>query len=228
MGRKKHWLNKARGFFESKPGRLAACPPDISAAPSPAPGPGEPTVPHSVVSSGIIPELAAECTTERAPEVTADVTTEVTSDMEGEVMEGRFVVKRWCDPKELPRHQLYNGDTVRVWATALPPPRRQPTAEEHAGELLACLQRQPLVVGRWIISMDLEFVIYPRFCADIGWMPRPWLGRKGVASHLKRLTKARYRRVEIGGTLHNLMAYFIPLQQPATDSRSAKRRQHSG
>src|SRR5439155_16963445 len=109
-----------------------------------------------------------------------------------------------------------------------PPPRRQPTAEEHAGELLACLQRQPWLVGHWIISIDLEFVIYPRFCANIGWMPRPWRGRKGVASYLKRLTKARYRRVEIGGTLHNLMAYFILLQQPATVSRLAKRRQRSG
>ncbi|TMJ63856.1 MAG: hypothetical protein E6G91_22800 [Alphaproteobacteria bacterium] len=110
--------------------------------------------------------------------------------MKGEVMEGRIVVERWCDPKALPRHQNYNGDTVRVWAADRPPPRRQPTAEEHAGELLACLQRQPWLVGHWIIPIDLEFVIYPRFCANIGWMPRPWLGRKGVASHLKRLTKA--------------------------------------
>src|SRR5436190_7834869 len=163
MGRKRHWLNKARDYFESRPGRLAACPPDIAAAHSPAPGPVEPTVPHSAVSSGIIPELAAECTTERAPEVTADVTTEVTSDVKGEVMEGRIVVERWCDPKALPRHQNYNGDTVRVWAADRPPPRRQPTAEEHAGELLACLQRQPWLVGHWIIPIDLEFVIYPRF-----------------------------------------------------------------
>jgi hypothetical protein len=212
MGRKRHWLNKARGYFEGRPGRLAACPPDIAAAHSPAPGP-VPTVPHSVVSSDINPEPAAECTTETAPEVTADFTTEETSEVEGEVMEGTFVIERWCDPKALPRHQFHDGDTVRVWAADRPPPRRQPSAEEHAGELLACLQQQPWLVGHWIIAIDLELVIYPRFCADIGWMRRPWRGRKGVASYLKRLTKARYRRVEIGGTLHNLMAYFIPLEQ---------------
>ena len=212
MGRKNRWLNKARGLFESKPGKLVACPPDIAAVHSPAPRSVDPIVPHSVASSGIIPALAAECITERAPEVT-DVTADVTPDMESEVMEGRFVVERWCDPKALPRHQCYNGDTVRVWVVDRPPPRRQPTAEEHARELLACLQQQPWLVERWIISFDLEFVVYPSFCVDIGWKRRPWRGRKGVASYLKRLTKARYRRVEIDGALHNLLAYFIPQSQ---------------
>jgi hypothetical protein len=227
MGRKRHWLNKARSFFERKPRRLAACPPEIASAHSPASGPVEPTSPHSVASSAAIPGLAAECITERATDVTADITTDVTSDVEGEFMEEHSFIERWCDPKALPRHPLYNDETVRVWAIDCPPPRRQPTAEEHAGELLACLQRQPRLVGRWIISIDLEFVIYPRFCASILWMPRPWRGRKGVASYLKRLTKARYRRVEIGGTMHNLMAYFIPLEQPATVSRLAEGRQDS-
>jgi hypothetical protein len=53
--------------------------------------------------------LAAENATEGTSEATTDVTTDVTSDMEGEVMEGSFVVERWCVPKVLPPHQCYNN-----------------------------------------------------------------------------------------------------------------------
>ena len=29
MGRKSKWFRKARGYFDNKPGKLAACPPEI-------------------------------------------------------------------------------------------------------------------------------------------------------------------------------------------------------
>src|SRR5438128_2690215 len=60
---------------------------------------------------------------------------------------GWFTIDPLCDPRPLPTDHR-DIDTVRVWLANEPPPeRRQPSAEEHAIELLGCLRRHSRMTG---------------------------------------------------------------------------------
>jgi hypothetical protein len=113
---------------------------------------------------------------------------------------------KWVSTKSLPLER----DVIRVWAANAPPALRQPTSREHAFELFQLLQQQPRFAGKWILTTDLENAIYPHFVACLGWAPRPWLGRNGVAKHLANLTRRRRKRVEIAGATHNWTAFYVP------------------
>ena len=115
----------------------------------------------------------------------------------------------WVLPEPLPPTQNFEQDVVRVWSANAPPARRQPTAREHAIELFQFLQQQPRLVGKWILTSDLENVVYPHFLACLGWAARPWLGRNGVAKHLGELTVRSCKRVEVGGSTRNWAAFFV-------------------
>jgi hypothetical protein len=95
---------------------------------------------------------------------------------------------------------------VRERSTA----RRQPIAREHAIELFQFLQQQRRFVGKWILARDLENVVYPHFLACLGWAPRPWVGRNGVAKHLGELTVRSCKRVEVAGSTRNWAAFLVP------------------
>ena len=116
----------------------------------------------------------------------------------------------WVLPKPLPTTQSFDQDVIRIWSAHAPPARRQPTAQEHAVELLQLLQRQPRLVGKWILATDLKHEVYPNLLDCLGWAPRPWVGRNGVAKHLGDLTLRPYKRVEVAGTTHNWAAFFVP------------------
>jgi hypothetical protein len=63
-----------------------------------------------------------------------------------------------------------------------------------------------------VSAESIEFVAYPWICREIGWPPRPWLGRNGVASHFAKLASnpsPRYMRDEVDGRKPNLLHYFI-------------------
>jgi hypothetical protein len=68
--------------------------------------------------------------------------------------------------------------------------------------------------------------IYPFVCQQLGWPPRPWMGKNGVAFHLGRLSGRRpeYKRTEINGKTYNLIHYYIPHPQAATVSQIASHR----
>lgn len=116
----------------------------------------------------------------------------------------------WNWVLQKPATQIFDHDVVRVWSVNAPPAQRQPTAREHAIELFQLLQREPRLVGKWILATDLERSVYPQLLACLGWAPRPWVGRSGVAKHLGDLTLRRYRRVEVAGSKHNWAAFFVP------------------
>jgi hypothetical protein len=60
--------------------------------------------------------------------------------------------------------------------------------------------------------MCIERVIYPSLCQQLGWPPRPWMGKKGVAAYLADLSPLppEYRRIELDGEVRNLQHYYIP------------------
>ena len=116
----------------------------------------------------------------------------------------------WVLPDPLPSTRTFEQDVVRVWCANAPPARRQPAAREHAAELFQFLQQQPRFIGKWILATDLENVVYPHFLACLGWAPRPWVGRNGVAKHLGVLTVRGCKRVEVGGSTRNWAAFFVP------------------
>jgi hypothetical protein len=61
-------------------------------------------------------------------------------------------------------------------------PARLPTAAQLSGEVYAAMQQQPNCAGTWVAARFTELVIYPSVCKEIGWRPRSWLGRDGVAN----------------------------------------------
>ena len=126
----------------------------------------------------------------------------------------------WVLPKPLPTTQnLFDQDVFRIWSTHAPPTRRQPTAREHAIELFQLLQRQPRLVGKWILATDLEHEVYPNLLACLGWAPRPWVGRNGVAKHLSKFTLRRNKRVGVAGSTRNWAAFFVPSAGRETSGR---------
>jgi|SRR5215510_5893859 len=150
-------------------------------------------------------------------EVTTEPTTAPTTDCTSADVTAEDVISRllelnwnWDLPDPLPFTQSFEQDVVRVWSAHAPPARRQPTAREHAVELLQLLQGQPRLVGKWVLSVDLEREVYPRLLACLGWAPRPWVGRNGVAKHLANLTRRSCKRVEVDGVTHNWAAFFVP------------------
>jgi hypothetical protein len=86
-----------------------------------------------------------------------------------------------------------------------------PSAEEIARELFLAMQKQPLCAGKWVLAVSIEKVIYPRLLDDLGWPPRPWMGKKGVAACFAKLVPpAKHFRAEIQGRVFNLQHYYIP------------------
>jgi hypothetical protein len=92
---------------------------------------------------------------------------------------------------------------------------RYPSAEEIARELFIAMQRQHTCAGKWVLAKSIELVVYPRVCEDLGWPPRPWMGKKGVAAYLRKLCPEAPRdiRVEICGVARSMQHYFIPHPQ---------------
>jgi hypothetical protein len=135
-------------------------------------------------------------------------------------MASTLAILRWAEPKPFPTGNYPPaGGKVQIW-WATSPPRRYPSAEELSKELLQAMRRQPNCADRWIPAVCIEKVIYPNLCKDLGWPPRPWLGRAGVASHFGKLARAKYMRAEVDGQKQNLLHYFIqtgevvPLRRP--------------
>jgi len=96
-------------------------------------------------------------------------------------------------------------------------PVRFPTAKDLAKELLEALQNQPLCAGLWIPALCIQDVIYPKLCSELGWPPRSWMGKNGVAAHFAKQLPfpPKYIRQEIDGEVRNLQHYFIPRPETA-------------
>ena len=162
-----------------------------------------------------------------ATKVTTESATEVATNCASAEASVEEVISRllelnwnWVLPKLLPTTQNFDQDVVRVWSAHCPPARRQPTAREHAIELFQLLQRQPRLVGKWILATDLKHEVYPNLLVCLGWAPRPWVGRNGVAKHLGELTLRSCKRVEVAGSTRNWAAFLVP---PAGRGRTGLR-----
>jgi hypothetical protein len=145
--------------------------------------------------------------------VSTDVVTDVAASVASTIASCR-VITSWAEPKPFPERP-WPTQTVAIWPTDATP-LRYPSAEEIAQELFLAMQRQPLCVGKWVLAMSIERVIYPRLCEDLGWPPRSWMGRTGVAAEFAKLVpKAKHFRTDIQGKVFNLQHYFIPHPQTA-------------
>lgn len=90
-----------------------------------------------------------------------------------------------------------------------PSPKPQPSAQAHAIELLAWLQKDHLFGGCLLLADDLPYRLYPGFCLSMGWRRRPW---NSVARHLRALTgnQKLYKWVEVRTEARRLRVYAIP------------------
>jgi hypothetical protein len=171
------------------------------------------TVPATTV---VTADVATGVTTQEPDEdstavVTGDVTTEVTEATPP--VDPSRIISKWADPKPFPRwEQSPPGGNVSIWPVDKMP-KRLPTAKELAEELYAAMQQQPGCAGRWVLAFSNECVIYPDVCKQLGWPPRPWMGKTGVAAYLAQLSPPKYRRVELNGEKRTLLHYFIPNPQ---------------
>src|SRR5262249_11379299 len=98
------------------------------------------------------------------------------------------------------------GEVVRL-TDELPPPR--PTTEEHAVAFLRHLQRRQELQRNWIPAIDARHAYFD-FCREVGWRPRSWAGRYGVAAALGRITVHRHKRIEVGDEIRDLRLYLVP------------------
>src|SRR5262245_19732546 len=100
--------------------------------------------PNSVNLPNMLHEQDQHVTSKGTSEPTTELTTAPATDRAAaeEEMRGTFQLN-WAFPKPLPSTQSFDQDVVRVWSFNAPPARRQPTAREHAMELLQALERQP-------------------------------------------------------------------------------------
>ena len=64
------------------------------------------------------------------------------------------------------------GDTV---VGCLPGYQPSPTAEQHAREFVAYLQRKEPFPGRWVPAHLLQEYEYPSFIESMGWQPQSWI-----------------------------------------------------
>ena len=185
--------------------------------------PEGPALSTTAPSCGVAPVVTADVTADVAePELTANstavVTTEVTDAIASTIASSR-IIRKWADPKPLPmREEAPPGGNAQIWPVDCML-QRFPTAQEIAQELYAAMQRQPACAGRFVLAQCIEHVIYPRVCKELGWPPRPWMGRKEVAAYLAELSRAEYRRVEIAGEKRNLLHYYRPYPPPAAVTR---------
>ena len=173
----------------------------------------------AVVTSVVTTDVTApDHNAETTPVVTTDVTTEVTETAASEIDPSR-IISKWADPKPFPAGRpVPPGGNVQIWPIENMP-KRFPTAKDLAKELYEAMQQQPACAGQWVLALCVERVIYPVVCEQLGWPPRPWMGRKGVATFLADLSPPKYRRVEIAGVVSNRQHYYIPDPQPAMVSR---------
>jgi hypothetical protein len=153
-------------------------------------------------------------------EVTEEVTAEVAAPLASRIPSSRLI-PHWADAKPFPEPDL-SSPLVQIWP-AVSAPQRCPSAKDLAAELFAALQRQPICAGRWVLTMSVELVIYPTVCHQLGWPPRPWLGRGGVATHLIALLPRppEHFRVEIGREVRDLQHYFIPRPDTVVELKRA-------
>jgi hypothetical protein len=83
-----------------------------------------------------------------------------------------------------------------------------PVEAEQARQFLSWLKQR--YGGQRVFAHHLQDQLYPSFCDEKGWRPRPW---NRVAKHLKSLTggKRTYEWVEeVDGPRHRLRVYLIP------------------
>jgi hypothetical protein len=180
--------------------------------------------PFSVSSTepSTAPLVTADVTAVMTALMTADVTADVAASIASTIASSR-VMAHWAEPKPFPAYRDPEpGGVVQVWPVNDIWPRL-PTAEQLAKELLAAMQLQPTVAGRRVLAISIETVIYPAVCHQLGWPPRPWRGKKGVARYLAALLSRppSYRCAETGGVKHELQHYFIPSPQMATVTPTA-------
>ena len=184
-------------------------------------GPAEPsTAPITAVETSVVTTdvTAPGLTTEIGTVVTTEVTAEVTETDAPKIHPSR-IISNWVDPKPFPAGKdVPPGGNAQIWPIEIMP-KRFPTAKELAQELYEAMQQQPACAGKWVLALCIERVIYPSVCQQLGWPPRPWKGKKGVASFLADLSTPKYRRAEIEGVVSNLQHYYIPDPQTATVSR---------
>jgi hypothetical protein len=135
------------------------------------------------------------------------------------------VVRRDTTPESTPEQPIQSANCRRndPGMTGSPPeptpasaqhppiPRMpRPPADEQARQFLAWLKAR--YGGERVFASHLKKQLYPSFCAQKGWQPRPW---NTLAEDLKELTGGRknYEWVERDCELHRLRIYRIPSAQ---------------
>jgi hypothetical protein len=105
---------------------------------------------------------------------------------------------------------MTEGPTEPTPASVQHPPiarMPRPPADEQAQQFLAWLKAR--YGGQRQFAWYLKEKLYPSFCAEKGWRPRPW---NTLARYLKELTggKKNYEWRERDGEPHRLRIYRIP------------------
>jgi hypothetical protein len=146
--------------------------------------------------------LATEPSTAIAPAVAASISSTISSSL---------IVSAWADAKPFPE-PAWPSKTVQFWPVGAA--MRYPSAAEIARELFLAMQKQPTCAGKWVLAKSIELVVYPMVCKDLGWPPRPWMGKSGVAAQLRKLCPELPKdiRVDICGESRSMQHYFIPAQ----------------
>jgi hypothetical protein len=124
---------------------------------------------------------------------------------------------------KLPRTRQQTQFNVVRLVEDLPPAR--PTTAEHAEVFLRHLQRRPDLQGNWVPAADVQDA-YCGFCRELGWRPRSWGGRYGVAAALGRITVHRHKRIEVGDETRDMKLYLVPNQPIGSNVGSAPTSPH--
>jgi hypothetical protein len=200
--------------------------------------PSEPAAATTAVTPVVTTDVTApDSSAETVPAVTTVVTTDVaaldqttetdvavTTEVTTAGIDPSRIISKWVERKPFPPGKAPPpGANVHIWPIDSMP-ERLPTAQDIAAELYAAMQRQPVCAGQWVLAYSIERVIYPAVCEQLGWPPRPWKGKKGVARHLAALSSTKYLRVEIDGVAGNLQHYYIAEPEVVTVSAMEGRR----
>jgi hypothetical protein len=147
----------------------------------------------------------------------APLTTDIAIAIASTISSSRLVTG-WADAKPFPE-PAWPSRKVQIWPTDVVV--GYPSAEEIARELFAAMQREPACAGKWVLTKCIELGVYPQVCEDLGWPPRPWKGKKGVAAYLGKLCpeEPKYMRAEICGEARSMTHYFIPHPQNVVPMR---------